>query len=269
MNQPTPIPILLYHGVDHGGPPGLAPFVMAPERFAEHMDVLVERGCTALSVSGLCDLLSRGEEPVPGTVLVTFDDGLADFGLHAWPVLRDRGLPATLYVVSGCVGGVASWLAPFGPPPAMLDWDQVVRLDEEGCEIGAHSRTHPELDVLDAATLTAEIRESRTELSVKLGHPVRSFAYPHGYHGAQVKEAVRRAGYDSACAVRNMTSSTADDRFALARVTIDAACDADGLVRILEGTDLRMAPRREQLRTRGWRAYRRARSVAGRSKVAS
>jgi peptidoglycan/xylan/chitin deacetylase (PgdA/CDA1 family) len=254
-----PIPILLYHGVDRDGPTGLAPFVMAPDRFAAHMDLLVERGTPTLTVSEYTDLLDRGDEPDEGTVLVTFDDGLGDFDRHAWPILHERSLAATLYVVSGCVGGPASWLAPFGPPPAMLEWDQVIRLDREGCEIGAHSRTHPELDTLRPDDLADEVRTSRTELSIQLGHPVRSFAYPHGYHGKRVKDAVRNAGFDSACAVRNMTSSTTDDRFALARVTIGADCDVDGLQRILDGEQLRTAPRREQLRTRGWRTYRRIR----------
>jgi peptidoglycan/xylan/chitin deacetylase (PgdA/CDA1 family) len=252
-----PIPILLYHGVDHEGPEGLAPFVMAPERFAAHMDALVERDCTTFTVSGLVDLLANGREPEPNTVLVTFDDGLADFGIHAWPVLRERSIAATLYVVTGNVGGTADWLASFGPPPPMLTWEQVAQLDAEGCEIGAHSRSHPELDVLDLASLTEEVRSSRTDLAMRLGHPIRSFAYPHGYHGPRVKEAVRQAGYDSAAAVRNMLSCATDDRFALARVTVTADCDVDRLHRILDAKDHVVAPRRELVRTRAWRTYRR------------
>jgi peptidoglycan/xylan/chitin deacetylase (PgdA/CDA1 family) len=259
----APIPVLLYHGVDHDAPEALAPFVMAPDRFTAHMAALAERGGPALTVSGLVDLLASGAEPEPGTVLVTFDDGLADFDAHAWPVLRDLGLPATLYVVSGCVGGDATWLAPFGPPPPMLTWDQVRRLDAEGCEIGAHSASHPELDTLTRLELGDEVHESHTKISVELGHPVRSFAYPHGYHDRRVQDAVRAAGFDSAAAVRNMLSSATDDRFAIARVTIDADVDVDGLHRILDGDGLDVAPRRQKARTHGWRAYRRAAHLVG------
>jgi hypothetical protein len=93
-----------------------------------------------------------------------------------------------------------------------------------------------------------------------LGHPVRSFAYPHGYHGKRVEDAVRRAGYDSAAAVRNLWSTTEDDPFALARLTIDASCTASDLRALLDGRGRRVATSREQLRTKGWRAYRRVRS---------
>ncbi|MCU1368971.1 MAG: hypothetical protein JWO77_165 [Ilumatobacteraceae bacterium] len=255
----SPIPILLYHGVDDHAPVGLEPYVMDPARFDEHMRYLVERGCTGLTVSDLCDLIDRGD-PVPAdTVVVTFDDGLADFGEHAWPILRSHGLPATLYVVSDCIGGEARWLSGFGAPSPMLSWDQLRALDAEGCEIGAHSATHPELDTIPRSELVHEIRGSRTTLAMGLGHPVRSFAYPHGYHDRKVKEAARNAGFDSACAVRNMLSAVDDDRYAIARVTIEADCDVPALARVLDGVGVAAAPRRQQLRTVGWRAVRRTR----------
>ncbi|MCU1455866.1 MAG: polysaccharide deacetylase [Acidimicrobiales bacterium] len=256
----TTVPILLYHGVAAEGPDGLAPYVMAPERFAEHMAELDRRRCSLLTVSTLVDLMKRGEEPPPRAVVVTFDDGLADFADHAWPVLRGLGFPATLYVVSGRVGGRAEWLAEFGEPvPSMLTVDQVRTLADEGCEIGAHSVSHPELDTLSAEALIHEVRGSRVELSLALERPVRSFAYPHGYHDRRVREAVRLAGFDSACAVRNMLSSTSDDPFALARVTITADQTVDHLRRVLDGQGLKRAPRPEQVRTLGWRVYRRTR----------
>ena len=258
------IPILLYHGVDPAEqPPDLAPYVVTPGRFAEHMDLLVARGHRTVTVSDLVDELADGRRPDPGTVLVTFDDGLAGFGSHAWPILTARDIAATLYVACGYVGARAEWLSPLGPPPAMLSWDEICELDLDGCEIGAHSWSHPELDTLTSTELPHEIRDSRVELCMKLGHPVRSFAYPHGYHSRRVKQAVMQAGYDSACAVRNLLSSPDDDLFALARVTIDASCGVDELARILDGDAVGSAPRRQQARTLGWRAYRRTRRRLG------
>lgn len=258
-----PIPILLYHGVDHDPAPGLAPFVMDPARFAEHVAIIAERGCPTFTVSELVDLLRRGEEPPPGSVAVTFDDGLADFAVHAWPAMRSHEIAGTLYVATGEVGGRARWLAPLGDAPPMLTWDQVAELDADGCEIGAHSQTHPQLDTLRSAALTEEVRGSRVDLGLHLGHPARSFAYPHGFHSPRVVEAVRLAGFDSACAVRNLLSSPDDDPFALARVTVDASWDGDRLRRVLDGEGLGVAPRSERLRTIGWRTYRRARTLLG------
>lgn len=253
------VPILLYHGVDTRAPRGLAPYVMAPSLFAEHMQLLADLGRPTSTVSEHVGRLGRGEEVPEGTVLVTFDDGLADFGRHAWPVLRDLDIACTLYVVSGCVGQPAKWLADLGATPPLLTWDELATLDEQGCEIGAHSVSHPQLDTLPWRELGPEIRGARTELATGLGHPIRSFAYPHGYHDRRVVEEVRSAGFSSACAVRNMLSSTRDDPFALARVTIDATCGTEELRQILDGRGLGTAPQRTQLRTACWRTYRRTR----------
>lgn len=263
MTTPPPIPILLYHSVDHDAPEGLAPFVMDPDRFESHMQLLSERGLNGITVSELCDRLDRDGAMASDTVVVTFDDGLADFDRYAWPVLRSHGLPATMYVVSGHIGADAEWLGRFGPAPRMLSWEQIGRLDAEGCEIGAHSASHRELDTIRRQELVDEVRGARSTLALGLGHPVRSFAYPHGYHDRAVKEAAKRAGFDSACAVRNMLSSPTDDRFALARITVDASWDTATLARVLDGVNLRVAPRRQQLRTIGWRAYRKSRQRLG------
>ncbi len=259
-----PIPVLLYHGVAPSAPPAMAPWAMHPDRFAAHMQELADEGRPTFTVSGLLDHLDRHGEVPEGAVAITFDDGLADFGRHAWPVLRDLDLRATLYVVTGCVGGTARWLDHVdGGDTPMLGWDEVVELDRQGCEIGSHGETHPQLDVVPRDRLQREVARSREVLDARLGHPVRSFAYPHGYHGRAVVDAVRAAGYDSACAVREMLSSPSDDRYALARVTLTADRTVEDLRGVLAGTDLAVAPAPERLRTKAWRGYRRARTLVG------
>ncbi|HEV7721020.1 MAG TPA: polysaccharide deacetylase family protein [Iamia sp.] len=256
--MPAPVPVLLYHGVAPSAPPGLQPWVMHPDRFAAHLDLIVARGLTPLRVSDLVDAY-RGEREMPERpVVITFDDGLADFAEHAWPALRERDLTATLYVVAGALGGTADWLDDIGgPPPAMLTWDQVRALDAEGCEIGAHSLTHPELDTLRRRAIEDEVSHSRREISTHLGAPVRSFAYPHGYHDRRVRAAVVAAGYDSACAVREALSSRDDDTLALARVTLLHDVEVDGLAAVLDGRDHPVAPFPEPIRTKAWRVARR------------
>lgn len=262
MSSAPAIPILLYHGVSASAAPGLQPWVMAPETFEAHLDLLTERGCHTLTVSALVQAIAAGDELPERTVVVTFDDGWADFATEAWPRLRERSLAATLYVVSSAVGGRAEWVADLGEPcPSMLTWDELRRLEEEGCEIGAHSRTHPELDTLPRADLDREVSLSRGELSRHLARPVRSFAYPHGYHDRRVRDAVQAAGFHSACAVREGLSSRDDDPFALARVTLLHHHGVDHLARVLDGQDLPVAPFPERLPTKGWRTYRRARRL--------
>lgn len=72
------------------------------EAFAAHADYLAAN-CRVVSLAVLVRKLLTGEEIEPGTVALTFDDGWLDNYEHAFPVLRNRELPATIFVPTGLV----------------------------------------------------------------------------------------------------------------------------------------------------------------------
>lgn len=216
----TPVPILLYHSVGSTTSPAYARWCVDPGLFGEHLDVLGALGYTPLTVSDFVD--ARQNDALPARpCLVTFDDGRADFVDGAMPALESRGVPATLYMVSGEVGGASKWLRiPGEQDGPMMSWSDLRAIADAGIEIGAHSETHVELDITRSARLTTEVAASRDRLSEGLGTAIRSFAYPHGYHSPRVIHAVREAGYDSAVAVKDRWSHIGDDRYALARMFV-------------------------------------------------
>ena len=256
----TSVPILLYHSV-HDRPLGeFGPFTVSRDQFAAHLDRVQELGFQAITVAELLALRAAGAALPARTTVITFDDGFADFADHAWPELERRSLAATLYVTAGTVGGHSDWLAPVGAAATpMLAPGQVRDLALAGCDIGAHSMTHPELDCLDRGRAAEEIRQSKDVLEQLVGGPVESFAYPHGYHDREIKRLVAEAGYGSAAAVRNALSPTDDDPYALARVTIMSDTTDDRIEEILLGRRVPTARPREQFRTTAWRQVRRLR----------
>lgn len=259
------IPILLYHSVNDAPPAGFTPWAVGRALFAEHLDMLLGLGRVCLSIGELTEL-TRAGAPVPeAAVVVTFDDGFSDFASNAWPLLKARGVPATLYVTAGLVGGTSEWLEPAGASQLpMLGADDLGALAEDGVEIGAHSMTHPQLDTVGRERAWREIRDSKDALEAILGRPVETFAYPHGYHDRATKKMVADAGYSSAAAVRNALSHAGDDRFALARYTVMADCTAEHLAGVLDGRNATRARNKEQVRTGVWRQVRRLRARSAR-----
>jgi peptidoglycan/xylan/chitin deacetylase (PgdA/CDA1 family) len=83
-------------------------------------------------------------------------------------------------------------------------------------EIGAHSHTHPELDVLPSRLVQSEIERPEELLEERLQSEVASFAYPHGHANAHVRRKVCEAGSRSACAARNTLSHAGDDLYFMA-----------------------------------------------------
>jgi peptidoglycan/xylan/chitin deacetylase (PgdA/CDA1 family) len=92
--------ILCYHGISMGEEHGSHPeMFMPPAIFARRMEVLAQSGCKVLDLSEALRLLHKGRLP-PRSVAITFDDGWADFPLHAFPVLQKHGFPATVYLTT-------------------------------------------------------------------------------------------------------------------------------------------------------------------------
>lgn len=195
--------VLAYHAV--GRPAGYGN--VSVERFRRDVSYVVDH----FEAADLSDVL----EPGGGKrVAFTFDDALDDFYEHALPVLREHGVPATLFVPVDFVGGGpdgyayrfarspvdhASFNDPTAfagetvPDPAVMSWD---RLREVAADplvtVGTHTRTHLDLGrVRDAETLEREIVGARDELEDRLGVDVDRFCYPFGRYTEEAVEAVR------------------------------------------------------------------------------
>jgi peptidoglycan/xylan/chitin deacetylase (PgdA/CDA1 family) len=242
----TVVPVLLYHAVTEHPPAAMERFTVHPARFAEHVGCLRDSGRASLTVPQFVACL-EGQAPLPARpVLVTFDDGYADF-LDAAERLAAAGLPTTLYVTTGQLGAAG-----------MLTGRQLRSLAGT-VEVGAHSRSHPRLDELPSERLRDEVHGSKADLEDLLQRPTRSFAYPHGDHDRGVRQAVVEAGFGSAAAVKNAFSHDRDDPFAIARITVTAATSTERIAALLEGRGAPRAWQGERPRTRAYRAYRRAR----------
>lgn len=196
----------------------------------------------------------RGVAAPARPVVLTFDDGYADFHERALPLLARYGFPATLFVTTG-------WLRDAGPYAAgrplgrTLSWSELEEATAAGVEIGGHGHSHAQLDQLGDRALRAELRQGRELLEQRLGRPVPTMAYPYGYSSARVRRAARAAGYAAACAVGNALPAAGSDLLAVPRLTVRAATTAPAFARALEGHGYRV----DHALTKGYAVVRRSR----------
>src|SRR6201986_16159 len=204
-----PVPVLLYHSSSADPPAWIAPYTVSPGVFAAHLDPVRDSGRQPLTVSEYVDA-ARGITAMPANpVVITIDDGFADFRHNALPALVERDMPSTLYVTNGSLADRPQ--ESVLPPAEMLRSSELAELEAAGVEIGAHSHSHRQMDVLSAPAAEKEIVLSGTIRAGLLGHPIRSFAYSHGYWRRTVRRLGGGAGFDSFCAVgQYLTPAGAD-----------------------------------------------------------
>ncbi len=216
----APVAVLFYHRVADTQP---NPWTLSNAAFRAHMEWLV-RQFDVVSLDECQRRIASGKNSQP-TVAITFDDGYSENCEFAIPWLIERQIPLTYYVTLGHVlsGQPFPHDIARGEPLPVNTLESVIALGECGVEIGAHSRSHPNLGdpALTADQLFDEIVLSTRELSLLIERPVRHFAIPFGQLANVTPEVVRlarEAGLASIATACNAVNLPGDDPFHIARV---------------------------------------------------
>ncbi len=238
--------VLVYHAIE----PGPAPLCFEPALFREHLDLIAEAPVRAVGLDQLADQLEAGGLAEP-SVAITFDDGFASMIEQAAPMLAERGLPATVFCVAECLGGLSDWAtAPASAPRLRLAGAPELRdLEAAGVEVGSHGLSHLPLSRADE-TLEREVVESRVRLEEAIGRAVRWFAHPYGSLPAARGRALIERTYSGAVVSGNRAAEAGSDRWRIPRVDAHYLRRPGLLRRALEGDGSYLAVRRVGARVR-------------------
>lgn len=251
MPRSLPPLALAYHGVaDVRLRVDAHSLFTAPGALRQHIRRLRRWGYRFTTFGVLAELAREGR--AEGHVALTFDDGLADNRTTLLPLLRDEGIPATVFVATGFLGG----RHPDVPDAPMLDADDILELAAGGVEIGGHSHAHRDLTTLSFDAVCADLRLCREILTDLLGRPARVAAYPFGAATEETRKACREAGFEAAA--RTSGQGSWDDSWDLPRQDMHSYSGPLGLW-------LKRHDRYEPLMRRG--ASRATRSLARRAKT--
>ena len=213
--------ILMYHGVSNSHAYNCVlkgQFEKQLEWVSAHYEIIA-----------LSDLVLRLREQTPierDQLAVTFDDGYLNFMESALPVLREREIPATLFVPAAKVGGVNDWDA--GQPGyeelKLMDFSQLRSLPGDLIEIGSHGLHHRRLDNLSTEELTEELSGSCRLLEQKLQREIRLLSLPYGIHCDRHRrageETVAEHTYQAVCSSLWGRFNRIEDLYALRRIGV-------------------------------------------------
>jgi peptidoglycan/xylan/chitin deacetylase (PgdA/CDA1 family) len=193
VRRPEPgVVVLIYHRV--GGGSRLEIDLSIPQ-FDAQMAWLAATGKVVSLETALAVLGPGATAKNEALIVVSFDDGTADFVDHALPVLERYRIPVTLYAATAFIDeGVA-----FPDDGRPCSWSALRDAVATGLvDIGSHTHRHRLLDRLPDAEIDDELDRSIGLIGEHVGSPPRDFAYPKAVLGSPAAERAVRSRFRSA-----------------------------------------------------------------------
>ena len=208
------VPILMYHSIDTKSDATNRLLVVSPASFRRQMEFLKRHAYRVIPLDELVGLMRAGKPIPPKAVCVTFDEGYENNYSQAYPVLKELGFPATIFVVTGSIGH-----------PGYVSEPQIREMASRGVVIGSHTRTHYWLGGGDLKRARDEIAGSADDVRRVSGREKSFFCYPVGTFTPAVRQLVIDTGYLGAVATNPGAAYPNNDLFALKRLRISHQCD--------------------------------------------
>ena len=211
--------ILTYHRIGFPRNGQYEKLTVHAAKFAVQIKTLRLMRYDLTGLDDVCSWLRGSAKNISRPIVITFDDGYQDLFEYALPVLAKYRVPAVVFLVAK--RNTAGWVgrADHGPLK-LLSWPQIKVMSDAGIFFGSHSLTHFRLTGCTNLRLQAEVVDSKKIIEDHIGREVRHFCYPFGNHDQRVEDAVRDAGYDSACTTEKGAVRPGANPWRLPRLTV-------------------------------------------------
>ncbi|MFZ4847922.1 MAG: polysaccharide deacetylase family protein, partial [Caldilinea sp.] len=221
------VPILMYHYLSQPPPDAdiyRQDLSVPPDLFAAHLDRLVAAGYTTVTLTQVVDALQRGTPLPERPVVITFDDGYRDNYENAFPLLRERGMQATVFVVTDFMDEER---------PAYLTWAMAREMVQAGLSIESHGRNHVSLAGQEDDYLVWQALGSLETIEYELGIRPRFISYPAGEYDARTIAVFASAHYWAGLTTRQGSTLDNSALFELPRIRVRNTTTPDELLRLL------------------------------------
>ena len=212
------VTVILYHRVSDAARDNLT---VGVEQFDRHMAMLAKY-CQAVSIEDVVSwrVVPRTAKPL---VCVTFDDGYLDNYANAAPIMVRHRVPGAFFVSTGIVDRAGRFphdVRRGNPPLAVMSWQQLREMKEQGFTIGSHSVNHIDCAAEPEETVWNELVQSAEDLRREVGVAQAIFAYPYGGRQHMTPERltlVKKAGYAACLSAYGGTNVGTVDSFNVLR----------------------------------------------------
>lgn len=190
--------------------------------FTEQMNYLKEAGYETLSLNQVAGYLNKRVNLPGKAVALTFDDGLQSVYRYAYPLLKENGQRATLFVISSRIKSKTPNWAPNSLQ--FMSW-QSLKSSRDVFDIQSHSHFLHRLDnnkkpiIFSRQSHSIILDLQRSQRVLRLLNPHQyAFAYPFGGYNQRAIHAVKASGMTLAVTTQQGKVRLGDSPYALKRL---------------------------------------------------
>lgn len=206
------IPILMYHSIAYEKKNELR---VPIENFSQQMKYLKDNNYKTLTMDELYNHL-KNNKPFPNkSIVLTFDDGYADNFLSAYPIIKENGFKATIFVITDTIDKNSYY----------LNSKQLLELHKNGIDIGSHTTDHEKLNKVSYEDQLKTLKASKGVLEKLLNTKIDYIAYPYGNWNEDTLRAAKDSGYTLGVTTVQKWAHSEDNVLTLNRVRIKASDD--------------------------------------------
>jgi Predicted xylanase/chitin deacetylase len=233
------VPILTYHSISQNLFGKVHPYyhINTPVSiFAMQMRWLRQAGYRTIKLSELMNGFETTRD-FSKAVVLTFDDGYQDFFTDAFPLLKQCGFAATVFLATDRIRDTSVRVE----GADYLTWNEVRALHSQGVEFGSHSVTHADLRSLGPEQIDYELGYSKETIEQRIGAPVESFSYPFALPEEDrnfiryLADTLQNVGYSNGVSSTIGRAKPTDSRFFLPRLSVNSWDDVELLRAKVEG----------------------------------
>ena len=148
-------------------------------QFKKHLEELTKNNYNVVSTEEIVDALINNKDLPEKTVALTIDDAFFSIYKKAWPLLKEKKLPFTIFVSTGPLKSNSK---------NYMNWEQIKEMDSHGVTIGHHTKNHLHLVTKEKEKIISEIEEANNDFLKNLGYVPDIFAYPYGEYSSEIKQ---------------------------------------------------------------------------------
>ena len=152
-------------------------------QFNKHIDELISNNYNVLPLEEIVNSIIEKRKLPEKTIGISIDDAFMSIYENAWPILKNKEIPFTVFVSTGPVNSNSK---------NYMNWRQIKELSDSGVTIGHHTVNHLHLVDKDKELIIDEIENASNDFMKNLGYVPSLFAYPYGEYNLKIKEITKQ-----------------------------------------------------------------------------